>query len=654
VTTATGSGLAPVQQAGHQAQVLGNLVRALELVVAAHGEAEVELRFHLRNIARWIGQRLEPHHDPEGLARRINLPDDLAVLVTGAPRLPRDEDAEPGVGVVEALLLDSDISGEAYLARVAVELAPPGQRWLPDGVGPEFAEALGRAQRLVFQLLLRQGRFRPDPAIWGQCGFRLEGPPATRRLATDGGSVAAAAAVAVCSRWLERPVPAGVVVTGCLGPDGAVLPVSGLEAKVRCALRERPRLRMVVVPANGASFDDGRVRAVSDLEQLLAAVFGAELFREAPERGIDVEGTLRLGLELYEKAGSFVVAQDVLQIVLEAIAHRRQRENNPRLFRVEQFVALWRAASCLVHLGDPDRARPLFEQASALGEELWEAREIDPKAYLGCRGNLAVLLRDLLEYEAAEQLLLGNLELQRTLRQDRREAAKTLGNLGELWTFAGRYDKAEAVLLEALDALRSVYPDEVPRELCYLGNLELRRGCPLQALACYTEGLQANVGVTYGQARNEAFLRYGLMRAQLALGQPAEAVREADRMLPGLSPTELYPRQLILKVRGLALLALGQGAAGERELERAADLTHASGPLARLAAGTALAELAIHLLDVPERQEEAVRLARGFLESGGSLTERLCPDLERHVGERPLDTAALAAALRQALVRFPY
>jgi tetratricopeptide (TPR) repeat protein len=264
-----------------------------------------------------------------------------------------------------------------------------------------------------------------------------------------------------------------------------------------------------------------------------------------------------------------------------------------------------------------------------------------------------VLLRDLFEYEAAEALLLDNLKRQRELRQDRRELAKTQGNLGELWTFMGRFDEAEASLTEALESLRAVYPDEVPRELCYLGNLALRRGEPRQAVAIYDEGLAANSGVTYGRERNETFLRYGLVRAHVELSELDAAMRQANRALAPLPTHELYPRQLILKFRGLAAVGLGQLEAGESDLRAAAERTYARGSLAEIAAGTSLAELALVLLEIPGRELEALELVRQLLGLGGRLMQRMDPPGTELVGP-PADIRGLKRKLAGWLDRFPY
>jgi len=623
--------------------VLGNLVRALELVNEAWRDGtDPELRYYLRRLTRWIAPQLQGHHEPSQLPVRLGLPEELARLVSTNTSTGSTEAL---VGSVETVLLDADESGEAFVVRLTVTESPDAASLAG---GTAFSQALDRARQAVFRLIVARGEFRPETRLLRASGFELDAAM-THRL--EGGSIAAAAAVALFSRWTGLAVPAGVVVTGCLGSRGEMLPVAGVEAKRSAVARERPAgSTRLLLPEGQQGPTPGRgprESGATSLEQLLREVFGEEAASQAAS-AVDIEGTVRLGIELYEKEGRFGLAHEVMQTALDAIEQRRGGEGES--WRVEEFLALWRAGSSLIHLGHMRQARRLMERARVLGHSLWQAGEVDPRAYLGFRGNLAVLLRDQLELEAAEAVLLDNLEQQRALRQDRREVAKTLGNLGEVWTFLGQWERAEQALQQALEALRSVYPDEVPRELCYLGNLHLARGDSLLACACYEEGLEANRDVSYGARRSEAFLRYGLCRAHLALDQPEQCVGHASRALRLLDSTELYPRQMILKVQGLARLALGQLQQGEEDLMAAADLTFASGPLARFAAGTALGELAVAVLDgrLESGAGRAVELARSFHALGGELLQRLTP------WDVPGDHAALRQTLRAVLDRFPY
>ena len=630
-----------LREIDYQARELGNLILALQRTAQAWGGADLELRFHLRRMARWIVSRLEPHHDPSSLAGRVGWPADLGPL-------PGDPGGAPAAGI-EAPLLDAQRSGVAFLARLVVDDGPAA------GPRPAAAleEALDRARCEVFRRLSRVGLRLDATRLGGR--IRLEGAEAARLHRVDGGSIGAAAAAALFARWTDSTPPSGLVITGGLATGGAITDVAGIEEKTAAALRERPLARVLVPARQAASVADPRVQGIESLDGLLRELFGPDA-RAGAAGPLDVEGTVRVGVELYEKRGSFALAHEVLGLALEAIEQERGRRGEPTLHRTEEVLALWRGGSSLIHLGDLEGALARFDRALPLAERLWERGEIDPRTFLGLRGNLAVLHRDRFEHAAAEALLLENLSQQRALRQDRRELAKTLGNLGELYTFMERFEEAEARLEEALDALRAVYPDEVPRELCYLGNLHLRRADPLRALACYEEGLERNRQVTHGRLANEVFLRYGLTRAHQRLNEAARAERQASRALALLESGELYPRQLILKERGLARLARGRWDEGVRDLEAAADRTHARGELAALAAATALGELA--LAQIARGQADGgLDRARRFRAEGRRGLSRMCPPPELEALDRALDGAdagALTTLLRAILDRFPY
>jgi len=639
--------------------VLGNLRRALALVGEAWPEADPELRFHLRRLTGWIAPRLAPITPADAL----DLPHALRSLLAAPSRLSGVDAltahvSEPSVGVVQTVLLDVDMTGEAFLARLSVTDAPADSAG-----GASFEAALDLARRAVFRHLVAGGPFRPELSLLQRSKFVLQGPEAVHRHRVEGGSVGAAAAVALFSSWTGQPVPPQIVVTGCLSDDGELRAVAGVEAKCAAVQRERPGASTHLLVPAGQDCIPGpnlraptgalhsplqtgsptlRVTAVDSLEQLLDEVFGTTVAGRTAV--VAVEDTVRLGIELYEKAGSFALAHEVLQTALVAMG---QRSTGDARFRVERFLALWRSGSSLVHLGDLRQAERQLVQARSLGAALWDAGELDPRAYLGFRGNLAVLWRDLFRFGEAEALLLENLEQQRALRQDRRELAKTLGNLGEVWTFMERWEEAERALQEALKSLRAVYPDEVPRELCYLGNLYLRRGDAELARVYYEQGLAANHGVTHTVERNEGFLRHGLARALLDLGQLEACRAQATRALALCPRTELYPGQLILRTRGMAWLRQGQTARAEADLLAAADLSLARGPLATLAAGTALAVLALSHLERGDL-DRGQALARDLEQTAGELLCHLCPL------PLPNDAPALTHALHQILHRFPY
>ena len=608
-----------LERCRYQAEELDNLVLALELARGLQGDADTEQRYHLGCLTGWIDDRLEKRRGDEG-AR---------------------------VGVVGLPLLD-ERSGEIFL--VQMEVCGEGEGHGPDTSGP-FAAALDRAEAMALDVVLTEGAM-PATAPSQRHGLGLSGPPGLAALQPDGGSAAAAAALALVSAWTGLPVPGGTVVTGALGPGGELLPVDHVAAKVACAVRENePGARVFLPPGQGP--DHEGVERAANLIELVAAVLGPLPASGSP---LDIQGSVARGVWLYEKAGRFSIAASLLGHCLAAIRVRRALGEDPGRNRTEEVTCLWRRGSCLTHLGDEVGALNMLQQARGLAEILWAEGAISPADYLSLAGSLAVLLRDTLRYGEAEALLLDTLEQQQVLRLESRSRARTMGNLGELWTITGDYGRAEEILGEALEILSISYPDEVPRELCYLGNCALKQRRHDRALELYGRGLVQNREVEYGRDLNEAFLRYGKAQALRALGRPEEAVEEADRVLGLMRRETPYPRQLCLMVRGLCRLDMGQQEEGRRDLREAAHTSQGAGALLSFGLSTSLARLVIHLLRAGEMSEagvaalDFVNQAAPYLDAyfdvrwSALMLEQLETD----------DNAATVAALERAIGLFPY
>lgn len=672
---------ARLERIQRQAVDLGNAMLALDLANQAYRQHPAQ-RFHYRRLVDCLAGQLLRRQPARELARQVDLHPELREVLLRHQAAPTPA-PRSRTGAARALFVaqdgDTDPPGPVgFIAWLELERRPSGSGSVaPPGCGAVFAEALDRAHCAVFRLLGQRHRFNPGALELSRVRLRVRGPAAAEHYLPDGASIGAAAAVVWFSAWTGAPVPCDVALTGAVTADGKLAPVDHLPAKVSAALRELPGLRLVLVPTNcDAGCADPRVKAVADLEQLLRQVFGDAALRQAPAALLDVEGTVRLGIHCYEKLASHATARAILNAALEAIDLRRQQQQDPRLYRVEQFLALWRAGSATIHAGDPEAAGSYLERARALAEELWQQQVLAPGEYYGFRGNLAVLWRDCFRYTEAVELLEQSLEQQRRFRVGQRELAKTLGNLGELRSFIGRrlagqgdagaarvcFDQAEQELQQALANLLEVAPDEVPREHCYLGNLALARGEPQQALRRYARGMTSNQTARHGQQANEAYLGHGQVRALLAAGQPEQAARRAEALLATMDPQlGPYPRQSILKHRGSALLALGQQAEGRAALLSAGDLSHARGSLLRFGVATALARLACHLLaDDPADHAQGLELAHTFANEASAVPglERVLPGglerLQRGLARGLEQPHWLAELVDQTARCFPY
>ncbi|MCK5800715.1 MAG: hypothetical protein KAI47_26190, partial [Deltaproteobacteria bacterium] len=434
-----------------------------------------------------------------------------------------------------------------------------------------------------------------------------------------------------------------------------------VSAKISAVLRERPKTRWLLVPKGQRPRDllDPRVVEVATLDEAAERIFGEELLTAGPIAGVNIEALIRRGVDLYEKASRFAEADTLFEVALRAIeAHRKELGDSTAHAR-DEILARWRLASSQVHRGKIEAALEAFSRTSELAEALWEKDAIEPRLYFGLQSNWAVALRDAWRYDEADALLTAILGEERRLRVGARELARTLGNRGELRTFAGRFENARVDLRASLEALRQAYPDEIPRALYTLGNLELASGNANAARRHYDAGLTRNKATQTGAARNEVFLRYGRARAYLAEGNAMAAIADCDRVLAQAHGDNAYPAQRLLALRGQARLRLGDHTTGHDDLQRAGDAVGDAGPLLAFGRRLAHAHLAIALLEENDdahgaRVAELVEGIAHTMDAVLGLPTDLAPKLRTQASALPQSALALAELLRHTIHLFPY
>lgn len=639
----------PALRSAHYQAQLGNHVAALELISACWPPDDGEGRYHLARLASWAAERISAGQGPRALAARLSLP-------PAADRaLRRERDAEgPAIGVIRVPLVDT-ASQEGFIAQLEVTRATSRDDVGPD-MPPGWRRAIGRAEEVLWQILAKG---LVEPKRFGQAlryALRSEAPIEE----LEGDSAAGAALLAAFSLLCGRELPEDLIVSAELDKEGKLKPVSGLEAKLKAIAREQPVIRRVVAP--GARAQGGlQLLTVEDAEELLQVAFGERALSTRPEAAFNIEANLSRGVTLYEKEGASGAAAVLLGRVLELIEERRSARSDATLYQREELLALWRGAAARTQLGEVALALRYVERAAPLAEALWRDENLDAQSYLGFKGTHALVLRDAFRFEAAERLLETSLAAQRQLRVGKREIARTLGNLGELRTFMGRFDSAEEALLLALSHLEEAYPDEAPRALCYLGNLALARGDVQGALVRYAAGLERNCGVETGAERNETYLRYGQLKALFAAGAFFEVAERASEALSRLDPQRPFPRQMILMLRGRARLATGAREAGHGDLEEAADHPLAVGALLRFALSLAHLHRARALLaDDPRAEKKAIVQACAHVrEAMAALVDypqrqRFDVALRELPSALPGSAAALDRALEAIVGHFPY
>lgn len=122
-------------------------------------------------------------------------------------------------------------------------------------------------------------------------------------------------------------------------------------------------------------------------------------------------------------------------------------------------------------LGEPDKARPLLEEALATRRRVLEPEHADVAESLN---DMGVLLRDKGDTAAAEPLLAEALAMRRrVLGSGHRDVADSLVELGRLRSDRGSDQKAEPLLREALSIRRKALGDEAHETATSMNELAL-------------------------------------------------------------------------------------------------------------------------------------------------------------------------------------
>lgn len=186
------------------------------------------------------------------------------------------------------------------------------------------------------------------------------------------------------------------------------------------------------------------------------------------ESHLEVAETLHALGEAYWYSGDVKAAETPAREALE-MRNRLLGKNN-----LEIASSCHNVAWILLIQGKLDEAEPFVRTAlrirtSLLGEHLDVA---------GSKSALAALLQAKRSYEAAEPLYIETLAMRRRLlreenRDDDREVATVLNNLGLLLRTTGRYSEAQPVLRESLKLHRKILGNEHPEVATSLNNLAL-------------------------------------------------------------------------------------------------------------------------------------------------------------------------------------
>ncbi|MEO8661758.1 MAG: CHAT domain-containing protein [Bryobacteraceae bacterium] len=259
------------------------------------------------------------------------------------------------------------------------------------------------------------------------------------------------------------------------------------------------------------------------------------------------------------------------QRALDSIRQERQiwlRFRNPAL----AVNALVRSASVQNILGDSAGAEATLEQGRLAAKEI-------RSLYLEgvCLRGLSLAASDRGEYFQALELGLESIRLFQAEGRDP-QASAGLGNQGEFYKALGDWTRARAAYRESLrGAVRSHELGERAGLLANLGELSLRTGSPVQALAYLKQAL-ALVPSLIDSGSLGASIRSGMAEAYLALGRVPQGIAEAEA-----SVRIAYDlKNLLLQAQtrltlGICQIRAGNLAGAEVNFKRGLDLAQSAG-----------------------------------------------------------------------------
>lgn len=216
----------------------------------------------------------------------------------------------------------------------------------------------------------------------------------------------------------------------------------------------------------------------------------------------------------------------------------------------------------LNNLGQHSEAESALREALSIYEQMYEGR-VHPRV-AAAHNNLGRALEEAGKYEAAEPHLSRAWEMASELfgAEDPRYAVAT-GNLGNMHRLLGNLDRAEDLLIENLELRRSILGPEhraVGNGLALLAELRLDQGRPSDALQLCDEALALFHRIDHHNTRVILVTMTRRARALAALGRDEEAeVAFAEALETGEAAIEdagqIWPRLLAAYAEYLSVRA---------------------------------------------------------------------------------------------------
>lgn len=237
--------------------------------------------------------------------------------------------------------------------------------------------------------------------------------------------------------------------------------------------------------------------------------------------------------------------------------------------------------NCFVHEGNLEKALNHHQKAEDLVNQLFCERKLDPPyERLWLYNSRSVYYTDCYDFETAEKYLKRSIEGKERMYEPFESLAQNWGSLGQLYTFWGRYDEAEAVLLKAVSAMEDTLasntqenvaqmePEDLTkltmdtaRDRNYLAMLYIKMGKFEEAKKIFQENLNLidSVPIAERKPGQLIYVYYGLSNLYYHWGIQTKdntkfqrAKKVADQGLDLYSSGFPYPGALICKFKGCA------------------------------------------------------------------------------------------------------
>jgi tetratricopeptide (TPR) repeat protein len=430
--------------------------------------------------------------------------------------------------------------GRAFVRLFHVSFDPygAGHEALGDEAEAACRHAIARAATLV--------PAGPDPT-------RYRFVPASSALGlgalVDGRSLSAAAFLSALSMFSDRPVLAGVVVTGDLHGD-AIGPVGSIEAKAEAARAHGARA--FFVPAEQA--EGGAASGVGTLAELATQALASEVASTDPEL------LVRRATEAFRDGWTGYRWRGIREALTRALA--LVPKGRPDL----SVDVLARLAAAERHLGDLDASERALGLARALSKT--EVSALGDEVLAALARQEAMTLKSSVRFGDARKVADRAIRIARKARL-RGELEKSLGCAGLIAMARGDDERALALLREALAITLERTPRNAARSRAYcveaLGHLGRVDEATEEAALALDEA--AHDGGAKGRAK-AAWVRTSLGSALVGnrLWRDAREALDVDEVLEAIRDEPL-PGLLARRWLGVALLRDGDAARGARLLE---------------------------------------------------------------------------------------